>query len=50
MHNITVLGEAAKHVPDEVAEKYPSIPWDKMRAIRNVLVHMYFGVRKEILW
>ena len=50
MHNIMVLGEAAAGVPDEVARRYPSIPWDKMRAIRNVVVHMYFGIQKDILW
>jgi uncharacterized protein with HEPN domain len=50
MHNITVIGEAANHVPNDVVAACPAVPWDKMRAIRNVVVHMYFGVRKEILW
>ena len=50
MHNIMILGEAAGVVPDEVARRYPEIPWDKMRAIRNIIVHMYFGIRMEILW
>jgi uncharacterized protein with HEPN domain len=50
MHNITIIGEAAGHIPDEIAGRYPELPWDKMRAIRNVIVHMYFGIRREILW
>jgi uncharacterized protein with HEPN domain len=50
MHNIMVIGEAAKNVPEEITHRYDGIPWDKMRAIRNVVVHVYFGIRKEILW
>jgi uncharacterized protein with HEPN domain len=50
MHNIMVLGEAAGSIPDDVARRHPAVPWDKMRAIRNVVVHAYFGIRTEILW
>ena len=48
--NISVLGEAAMHVPDEVARLWPEIPWRKMRDMRNVIVHEYFGVNPDILW
>jgi len=50
LHNISVMGEAATCIPDEIAQQFPEIPWDKMRAIRNLVVHMYFGIRKDILW
>ena len=50
MHNISVVGEAAANISDEITRQYPAIPWDKMRAIRNVVVHMYFGIRTNILW
>lgn len=26
------------------------MPWEKMQAIRNVLVHEYFRIDEEILW
>lgn len=45
-----IIGEAAKHVPDEVASAHPEIPWSEMRAMRNVVVHEYFGVTNETLW
>ena len=50
LHNIVVIGEAARSVPQEVVERRPDVPWDKMKAIRNVVVHVYFGIRKKILW
>lgn len=49
-YEIMVIGEAARFIPDEIREKYPTVPWDKMRSIRNVVVHEYFQVDKAILW
>jgi uncharacterized protein with HEPN domain len=45
-----IIGEAARHVPDEVVAAHPEIPWAEMRAMRNVVVHEYFGVTEETLW
>lgn len=50
LHNLTVIGEAANHVPDEVQTRHPGIPWKRMRGMRNVVVHEYFGVSLEIIW
>ena len=48
--NVTVIGEAATHVPDDVAERWPEIPWRDIRDMRNFIVHEYFGVNPDILW
>lgn len=48
--NFIVIGEAATHIPDEICEKYAEIPWQDMRAMRNFVVHEYFGVSDKILW
>jgi uncharacterized protein with HEPN domain len=45
-----IIGEAVKHVPKEVMASHPEIPWAEMRAMRNVVVHEYFGVTNETLW
>ena len=46
----TSMGEAARVMPVEVQERYPHVPWEKMQAIHNVLVHDYFRIDEEILW
>jgi uncharacterized protein with HEPN domain len=50
MRNIGVIGEAARNVPADVQARYPNIPWDEMRRIRNVVIHAYFAVDLPVLW
>lgn len=45
-----VLGEATAHMPDNVCEEHPDIPWYEMRGMRNFVVHEYFNVNDKILW
>jgi len=50
IRNITIIGEASGGVPAEIQNLYQQIPWADMKAIRNVVVHKYFGVSLSILW
>ena len=50
VRNLEVIGEAAKHVPEEVRRKYPFIEWKKISGLRDILIHEYFGVDRDILW
>ena len=50
LFNFVVIGEAATHVPSEVATRYPEIDWRQMRGMRNRLVHEYFGADPKIVW
>lgn len=45
-----IIGEAAKKIPENVVAAHPEIPWAEMRAMRNIVVHEYFGVTNETLW
>ena len=47
---IEVVGEATKHIPDAIRDKYPEIPWRDLTGIRDRLVHGYFKVNLEIVW
>jgi uncharacterized protein with HEPN domain len=50
IRNFEVIGEASKHVPDAITNKYPEIPWKKMYKLRNIVTHEYFGIDYEVIW
>jgi uncharacterized protein with HEPN domain len=50
LRNLTVIGEAAAHLPEDVTERYPEVPWRQIAAIRNIIVHEYFGVDLTVIW
>jgi len=50
LHNLMVIGEAAGRMPQAVVDRHPEIPWSKMRGIRNVVVHEYFGISLDVVW
>ena len=50
IRNVEIIGEASRHLPRDICARFPKIPWDEMRGIRNVLIHEYFGVDLAILW
>lgn len=50
IRNLIIIGEAASHIPEEISLSHPEVPWNDMRAMRNFVVHEYFGVSDKILW
>jgi uncharacterized protein with HEPN domain len=50
IRNLEVIGEAVKNLPSDLRQQHPKIPWRSITALRNVLIHEYFGVDLEIVW
>ncbi len=50
VHNIEIIGEAAKNISKSFQDEYPAIPWKNMIRTRDKLVHGYFGVDLDITW
>jgi uncharacterized protein with HEPN domain len=50
LRKFEVIGEASKHIPDEIRGKYPTVAWTEMAAMRDKLIHGYFGVDDELVW
>ncbi len=47
---LEVIGEAAKNIPDNLREKYPTVPWREMAGMRDKVIHGYFVVDFEMVW
>ncbi len=45
-----IIGEATRQLPDEFMIQHQNIEWQKMIAFRNVLIHEYFRVERQIQW
>ncbi len=45
-----IIGEAAKHVPDDFRSEHPGIPWRKISGLRDRLIHDYPGVNLKYVW
>ena len=50
VHNLTVIGEAANHIPPEITSRHPEIPWRQMIDLRNLSVHAYWNLRPSVIW
>lgn len=50
IRELEIIGEAANKVEVKFQDSHPEIPWRKMIAIRNLLIHEYFGVNPKIVW
>lgn len=50
LRNLELIGEPARHVPDEVRAAHPQMPWRLIIATRNRLIHGYLGIDDDTLW
>jgi uncharacterized protein with HEPN domain len=50
MRAYEILGEGVRHIPEPLRLANPNIPWATMAAVRNRIVHGYFGIDDSILF
>jgi uncharacterized protein with HEPN domain len=50
IRNLEIIGEASRKVPEAVRSAYPEVDWAGLTALRNILIHEYFGIDLEIIW
>ena len=50
IRNLEVIGEAITHIPPEVQSNRPDIQWRKIKSLRDILIHEYFGIDQDIVW
>lgn len=48
--NLEIIGEAARRISEELKQEHPGIPWRKIIAQRNVLIHEYDDIDYKEIW
>jgi uncharacterized protein with HEPN domain len=47
---LVVIGESVANLPEEFKSGHPEVPWAKIKAARNILVHEYFRLDVQEIW
>jgi len=50
VRNLEIIGEAAKHISQDIRKQLQGIEWRKIARMRDMLAHAYFGIDNDILW
>ena len=50
MMNFVVIGEMVSKLSDEFKASFPEIEWLKIKGLRNIAAHDYFGIDAEEVW
>ena len=47
---LQIIGEAAKHIPKNLRDRRPEIPWASIVGMRNILTRAYHDEDPALLW
>ena len=47
---IEIISETSKHIPQELQEQAPDIPWRSIRGMGNILRHEYHRIADDVIW
>ncbi|MBI5033076.1 MAG: DUF86 domain-containing protein [Chloroflexi bacterium] len=50
VHALQTIGEAARHLPQSLRQRYADVDWDDIVGMRDIVIHEYFGVDLDIIW
>ena len=50
LRRLEIIGEAVKHISDDIRDEYGEIPWRKIAGMRDIIIHEYFGVTLSMIW
>ena len=49
-YQMLIIGEAVDALPPELKQAHPELDWAGMKAMRNVMAHVYWGIDLDTVW
>lgn len=50
LYQFVIIGEAVNHLSEAFKARYPQVPFNEMRGLRNRVVHEYRRIDSDIIW
>jgi uncharacterized protein with HEPN domain len=50
LQKLSIIGEAASRLPQDLCDRHPEIDWRGLAGFRNIAIHAYFAVEWPIVW
>lgn len=50
VRRLEIIGEASNNVTEKIKRDNPELPWREMKAMRNFVLHEYFGIDYDDVW
>lgn len=50
IRQLSIVGEASRRISAEMRKEFSEIPWRKIVALRNIIVHEYSAIHMERIW
>ncbi len=50
VRNFEIIGEAVKNLSQDLKDAHADVPWRNIAAMRDKLIHHYFGVNLDVVW
>ena len=47
---LEIIGEASNRISPETRKGQREVDWKKIVGLRNILVHEYFGIDRNLVW
>jgi uncharacterized protein with HEPN domain len=50
LRNLEIIGEAARHIPEEIRKNFAEVPWREIIGLRNIIAHNYSSIDIHTIW
>jgi uncharacterized protein with HEPN domain len=50
VRNFEIIGEVSSKIEDDFKLAHPEIEWQRMKGLRNRMIHDYSGIDYQVVW